>query len=193
MKILVACEWSGVVRDAFIRRGHDAVSCDLIPSESSFGPHIVGDVIPILGGGWDMMIAFPPCTYLCSSGIHRNCGSTKRMIQTEAAIRFVKTLMGAPIEKIAVENPVGVLSSRIRKPDQIIQPWMFGEDAQKATCLWLKNLPKLTPTKVVRKHRYSNQTESGQNRLPPSKDRAKIRGKTYFGVGEAMASQWGDQ
>lgn len=140
MRVLVACEFSGIVRDAFIAAGHDAVSCDLLPTERP-GPHHQGDVLPLLSQGWDMMIAHPPCTYLCSSGLHWNTRRPERAILTEEALLFVRTLLDAPIPRIALENPVGCISTRIRKPEQIIQPWMFGEDASKGTCLWLKGLP----------------------------------------------------
>lgn len=190
MRVLIACEFSGIVREAFIARGHDAVSCDLLPTEMP-GPHIQGDVLEILGDGWDMMIAHPPCTYLCSSGLHWNKRKPGRIQNTEKAIEFVQLLLNAPIPKIAIENPVGCISSRIRKPTQIIQPWMFGEDASKLTCLWLSGLEPLKPTNIIKKERYSNQTASGQNKLPPSKDRWKLRSVTYPGIANAMASQWG--
>lgn len=193
MRILVACEFSGVVREAFAARGHEAWSCDLLPSEVH-GRHIQGDVLGVLGDGWDLMIAFPPCTYLCSSGLHWNHRRPERAAQTEAALAFVRALLAAPIPRIALENPVGCISTRIRKPDQIIQPWQFGHPESKATCLWLKGLPVLVPTKVLEKPasgRWENQTSSGQNRLGPSADRWKLRSATYAGVGQAMASQWG--
>lgn len=195
MRVLIACEHSGAVRDAFVRAGHYALSCDLLPSEQP-GEHYQGDIMDILDDGWDLMIAHPPCTYLCSSGIHWNKRRPERAIQTEDALSFVKLLLDAPIPKIALENPIGIISSRIRKPDQIIQPYQFGHDASKATCLWLKNLPKLKPTQFVEpryidgKPRWGNQTDSGQNKLPPSKDRWKIRSETYAGIAEAMARQW---
>lgn len=196
MRVLIACEHSGAVRDAFVRAGHYALSCDLLPSEQP-GEHYQGDIMDILDDGWDLMIAHPPCTYLCSSGIHWNKRRPERAIQTEDALSFVKLLLDAPIPKIALENPIGIISSRVRKPDQIIQPYQFGHDASKATCLWLKNLPKLTPTQFVEpryidgKPRWGNQTDSGQNKLPPSKDRWKVRSETYAGIAEAMARQWG--
>ena len=145
----------------------------------------------ILHDGWDMMIAHPPCTYLAGSGLHWNKRVPGRAALTEEALEFVRLLLTAPIPRIALENPIGCISSRIRKPDQIIQPWWFGEDASKATCLWLKGLPLLKPTDIIRKARYANQTPSGQNKLGPSADRAKLRSLTYMGVAEAMASQWG--
>jgi hypothetical protein len=149
MKVLVACEFSGIVRDVFISRGHDAISCDLLPSDAP-GPHYQGDVRDLLYlSDFDLMIAHPPCTYLCSSGLHWNTKRPERAQQTEEALGFVRLLMDAPIPRIAVENPIGCISSRIRKPDQTIQPWMFGHDASKATCLWLKGLPYLTLTDNV--------------------------------------------
>lgn len=197
MKVLVACEYSGRVRDAFIRKGHDAMSCDLLPTDNP-GPHYQGDVLELLEReSFDLMIAHPPCTYLCSSGLHWNKRRPERAAQTEAAIQFVKALWSAPIERIAIENPIGCLSTALAKPSQIIQPWQFGEDASKATCLWLKNLPCLTPTKIVKprmvngRPRYANQTDSGQNKLAPSADRWKIRSLTYQGIADAMAEQWG--
>lgn len=155
------------------------------------GPHYRADVRSVLGDGWDMLIAFPPCTYLCSSGLHWNHRRPERAALTEAALDFVRLLLGVQVPRIALENPIGCISTRIRKPDQVVQPWQFGDDASKATCLWLRNLPPLTPTKVIRKVRYANQTASGQNRLPPSPDRALLRGLTYQGIANAMASQWG--
>lgn len=196
MKVLVACEYSGTVRDAFISRGHDAMSCDLLPTETP-GPHYQGDVRDVLGDGWDLMIAHPPCTYLSVSGMHRTVRGLRDPQLTEDALEFVNFLLEAPIPKIALENPVGVISTRIRKPDQIIQPYQFGHDASKRTCLWLKDLPKLRPTKYITprvvndKFRWGNQTDSGQNRLGPSEDRWKLRSETYSGIAEAMAEQWG--
>ena len=196
MRVLIACEQSGTVRDAFIAAGHDAMSCDFLPSDKP-GPHYQGDVLDVLWDGWDLMIAHPPCTYLASSGLHWNKRRPERAQQTEDALELVRALLSAPIAHIALENPIGCISSRIRKPDQTIQPWMFGHDASKATCLWLKNLPLLCETKLVEprlvdgKKRWANQTDSGQNRLPPSADRAKIRSVTYRGIADAMAAQWG--
>ena len=200
LKVLVACEESGTVRDAFLRHGHDAISCDILPT-SSPGPHYQGDVRDILYDGWNLMIAHPPCTYLSVSGLHWNTKNPGRAKKTEDAIEFVRILLDAPIPKIALENPVSAISSRIRKPDQIIQPYEFGEDASKKTCLWLKNLPKLTPTRRIAGRlithngkmveRWANQTDSGQNRLGPSPNRAKIRSVTYQGIAEAMAQHWG--
>ena len=195
MKILVACEYSGTVRDAFIRAGHEAMSCDLLPTDAP-GPHYQGSVLDILSSGWDLMIAHPPCTYLCSSGLHWNKRRPERAQQTEDALLFVRQLLDAPIPMIALENPIGCISTRIRKPDQTIQPWQYGHDASKATCLWLKGLPLLRPTDFVAprvvngKSRWGNQTDSGQNKLPPSADRWKIRSETYPGIADAMARQW---
>ena len=249
LRVLVACEYSGTVRDAFTALGHDAWSCDLLPTEK-LGLHYAGDVNHLLGGwvpvrhqcecdpegdglclltdrdtsecpclgptqdeveyletehglfarpeaspAWDLMIAHPPCTYLCSSGLHWNKRRPERAKQTEEAITFVKMLMDAPIPHIAIENPIGCLSTRVRKPDQTIQPWQFGHAESKATCLWLKNLPKLTPSQVVAKPEcghWDNQTPSGQNKLGPSPDRWKERSRTYSGIATAMAQQWSD-
>lgn len=196
MRVLVACEYSGRVRDAFLARGHVAMSCDLLPTDVA-GPHYQGDVTDILADGWDLMIAHPPCTYLSVSGMHWTARGLRDPKLTEDALDFVRLLMAAPIERIALENPVSVISSRIRKPDQTIQPYQFGHDASKKTCLWLKNLPLLRPTGFVEprvvdgKQRWGNQTDSGQNVLGPSDDRWKERSKTYEGIAEAMAEQWG--
>lgn len=201
MRILVGCECSGKVRDAFIALGHDAVSCDLLPSDRP-GPHIQGDLLEVLDQGWDMGIFFPPCTYLCGSGMHWTTRGLRDPKLTEDALEFVRRILAAPIPRKALENPVGAISSRIRKPDQIIQPWQFGDDASKKTCLWLENLPPLAPTRIVPGRlvtlpsgkvveRWGNQTDSGQNRLGPSEDRWKVRSETYTGVAEAMAAQWG--
>jgi hypothetical protein len=195
MKVLVACEYSGTVRDAFRAAGHDALSCDLLPTDVP-GPHYQGDVADIINDGWDLMVAHPPCTYLCSSGLHWNKRRPERAQMTEDALKFVQFLLDAPIPHIALENPIGCIGTRIRKADQTIQPWQFGHDASKSTCLWLKNLPLLTPTAVVEpriangKKRWANQTDSGQNRLPPSEDRWKIRSETYAGIAAAMVAQW---
>jgi len=192
LKVLVACEYSGRVRDAFIARGHDAMSCDLLPTDAT-GPHYQGDVFDVINNGWDLMIAHPPCTYLSVSGMHWTTRGLRDPQLTEDALAFVQRLMNAPIERIAIENPISIISSRIRKPDQIIQPWWFGHDASKKTCLWLKNLPLLKPTDMLpgdAKTRRGNQTASGQNKLPPSKDRWKIRSETYQGIADAMAAQW---
>lgn len=181
ISVLVACEFSGVVRDEFRALGYDAVSCDLLPSERE-GPHIQGDVREVLRDGWDLMIAHPPCTHLAVSGAR--WFATKRTEQEEA-LDFVRALLNAPIRHIALENPISVISSRIRKPDQIIQPWQFGHGETKATCWWLKGLPQLVPTKVV---------EGRDNRVhreAPSPDRWKARSRTLPGIARAIASQWG--
>lgn len=225
MRILVACEFSGIVREAFATRGHDAWSCDLLPSERP-GNHIQGDVLEILEDGWDMMVAHPPCTYLCSSGLHWNKRFPEREQKTFDAMLFVFNLIGEGfishgIPKIALENPIGRISTAYRKPDQIIQPYQFGEDASKQTCLWLKKLPPLYPTKETHpnygcpkckvrfdyalgkygcpsclgetsaKLIWGNQTPSGQNKLGPGEGRAMERSRTYEGIANAMAEQWG--
>ncbi len=181
MKILIACEYSGIVRDAFLEKGHDAISCDILPTDST-GPHYQGNVMDIIDNGWDLMIAHPPCTHLAVSGAR--WFKDKQVEQIEA-LNFVKILLGAPINKIALENPVSIISSKIRKPDQIIQPWMFGHGETKATCLWLKNLPLLKPTNIVAGR------EQRIHKLPPSKDRWKLRSTTFEGIAKAMADQWG--
>lgn len=194
MKVLVACEFSGAVRRAFRRGGHDAWSCDLLPADDGSPFHRQQDVLHLLTEGWDLMIAHPPCTYLCSSGLHWNKRRPERAVLTESALTFVELLLGAPIPKIALENPVGCISTRIRKPDCTIQPWQFGHPESKATCLWLKNLLPLKPTNVLplpASGRWSNQTASGQSKLGPSDDRWKIRSTTYAGIAQAMADQWG--
>lgn len=196
MRVLVACEFSGIVRDAFAARGHDAWSCDLLPCEKP-GPHHQGDVLPLLvPGRWDLLVAHPPCTYLAVSGLHWNKRRPERAGLTEAALDFVRALLAAPVPRIALENPVGCISTRIRKPDDITHPWEFGDDASKATCWWLTGLPKLVrdPAQVLsggRSARRANQTASGQNRLGPSPDRWKLRSLTYPGIATAMAEQWG--
>jgi hypothetical protein len=193
-RLLVACEYSGRVRDAFTAKGWDAWSCDLLPSERESGHHYQGPVEGLLNQHWDMLIAFPPCTYLCSSGMHWTTRGKRDPQLTEDALVFVRLLLNAPVECIVLENPVGCISTRIRKPDQIIQPWQFGHDASKKTCLWLKNLPLLQPTDVLpipATGVWGNQTPSGQNRLAPGPDRWKERSKTYEGIANAMAAQWG--
>lgn len=254
MKILVACEYSGRVRDAFRAKGHDAMSCDLLPTEVP-GPHYQGDVFDVIGDGWDLMIAHPPCTYLSVSGMHWTTRGIRDRKHTDDALSFVRALMGAPIGKIAIENPVSVISTEIRKPDQIIQPWWFGDNASKKTCLWLKGLqplriyvPSVCPprgwgkvmcamdmlecdccgepfcpecnahycdcdcigpteddvtykaldgvmfgTRIspAPKMRWANQCDSGQNKLGPSDDRWKERSRTYQGIADAFAQQWG--
>jgi hypothetical protein len=195
MKVLIACEFSGTVREEFAKLKHDAWSCDLLPTNVP-GQHIQGDVLEHLDEGWDLMIAHPPCTYLCSSGLHWNTRIPGRAQKTEEALDFVQRLLGAPIEHIALENPIGCISTRIRKYDQKIQPYEFGDDASKGTCLWLKNLPELEPTRYVEprmvggKKRWANQTDSGQNRLGPSEDRWALRSLTYPGIAKAFAQQW---
>ncbi len=183
MKVLIACEYSGRVRDAFLLAGHEAMSCDLLPTESA-GPHYQGDVREIIGDGWDLMIAHPPCTHLAVSGSRWFKDKAKEQAD---ALLFVCELMDAPIPKIAIENPISVISSRIRKPDQIIQPWQFGHGETKATCFWLKGLPKLTPTNIVEGR------EARVHRMPPGPDRWKDRSRTYTGVADAMAAQWGKE
>lgn len=181
MRVLVACEFSGTVREAFKAKGHDAWSCDLLPTEI-LGQHIQGDVLKVLNDGWDLMIAHPPCTHLAVSG--SRWFKYKQKEQQEA-LEFVEALMAAPIPKIAIENPVSVISSRIRKPEQIIQPWQFGHGETKATCLWLKDLPKLTATNIV------DGREARVHKMPPSANRWKLRSRTYQGIADAMADQWG--
>lgn len=196
MRVLIACEFSGTVREAFRALGHDAWSCDLLTSADNSPHHIRGDIFEALRltKGWDLMIAHPPCTYLASSGLHWNYKRPDRWLATEAALDFVLALMGAAVPRIAIENPIGCISTRIRKPDQIIHPWQHGHDASKATCLWLQDLPPLAPTDVLpggRTARRANQTASGQNKLPPSPDRWALRSITYPGIAAAMAAQWG--
>lgn len=181
-RVLVACEFSGIVRDAFIRRGHDAVSCDLLPTEQP-GPHIQGSVLDVLGDGWGLMIAHPPCTHLAVSGAR---WFKEKATEQAEALDFVRALLAAPIPRIALENPVSVISSHIRKPDQIIHPWQFGHGETKATCLWLKGLPKLVPTDIV------SGREARVHRMPPSPTRWKERSRTYFGIAAAMAEQWAE-
>lgn len=189
LKVLVACEFSGVVREAFRKRGHDAWSCDLLPSDDNSEFHIQGDVLKELGKGWDLMIAHPPCTYLCNSGV---CWLTKdlegkRWKDLKEAKHFFLELMNAPIPRIAIENPImhKYTKDKIPKQTQIIQPWQFGHGESKATCLWLKYLPPLKPTKIVEGR------EQRLHRLPPSPDRWKLRSTTYKGIANAMAQQWG--
>lgn len=181
LRVLIACEFSGSVREAFTARGHEAWSCDILPTEVQ-GLHYQCDVAEVLEKGWDLLIAHPPCTHLAVSGA-RWFGE-KRDLQDDA-IKFVRLLMAAPISRIAIENPVSVISSRIRKADQVIQPWQFGHGEMKTTCLWLKNLPKLIPTKIVEGR------EQRVWKLPPSENRWAERSRTYQGIAEAMADQWG--
>jgi site-specific DNA-cytosine methylase len=181
MKILIACEYSGTVRNAFKAKGHDVMSCDLLDTDVP-GNHYKGNVFDIVNDGWDLMIAHPPCTHLAVSGARWFKEKKEEQIE---ALNFVRMLLDAPIQKIALENPISIISSKIRKPDQIIQPWMFGHGETKATCLWLKNLPKLTPTDIVEGR------EQRIHKLPPTPDRWKIRSKTFEGIAKAMAEQWG--
>lgn len=183
MKVLVACEFSGIVRETFRKLGHDAWSCDLLPTEIE-GPHIFGDVSKVLNDGWDLMIAHPPCTHLAISGAR---WFKEKQREQQEALDFVRLLLDAPIHYIALENPISVISSKIRKPNQIIQPWQFGHGETKATCLWLKNLPCLRPTNIV---------EGRSNRIhamPDTKERWKNRSRTYQGIADAMAQQWGNR
>lgn len=191
MRVLIACEFSGIVRDAFLRLGHHAVSCDLLQSESQEGGHYHGDVRDILRHPWDLMIAHPPCTHLAVSGARYFYRKQKEQAE---ALRFVQLLLDAPIERIALENPVSVISSRIRKPDQIIQPWMFGHETTKATCLWLKNLPNLVPTKIVSKGErkvYASGKSSPLWHANTGGGSGKTRSVTFQGIADAMADQWG--
>ena len=191
MKILIACEFSGIVRDAFARRGHYAMSCDLLPAELP-GRHYQGDVRDIiLDDGWDLMIAFPPCTFLAVSGAK---WFKDRQKEQARALKFVRLLLNASIEKIALENPIGVISTKIRKPDQIIQPWQFGHKTTKATCLWLKNLPTLYSTNIVNKGErryYASGKSSPMWHAKSGKGCGKKRSITFQGIAEAMAEQWG--
>ena len=202
MRVLIACEESGTVRDAFIKSGHEAMSCDLLPTRSP-GPHYQGDVRDVMDFPWDLMIAHPPCTHLSVSG-SLHFPAKKLDGRQQAAVSFFMMLAKSDIPRIAIENPVCIMSTLWRKPDQIIQPYNFGHDASKATCLWLKGLPLLKETEYVAprivphpsgeeglaKPRWSNQTDSGQNKLGPSDDRAMIRSVTYQGIADAMAAQW---
>ena len=180
VRVLVACEFSGTVRDAFTKAGAYAMSCDLLPSEKP-GPYYQGDVRDVLGAGWDLMVAHPPCTHLAVSGAR---WFKEKVSEQAEALEFVRMLMAAPIERIAIENPVSIISSRIRKPDQIIQPWQFGHGETKATCLWLKNLPKLVPSRIVEGR------EGKVWKMPPGPNRWRERSRTYYGIAEAMAAQW---
>lgn len=181
MKVLIACEYSGIVRDAFIERGHDAISCDLLPTEKP-GPHYQGDVMDIIGEDWDLMIAHPPCTHLAVSGAR---WFPKKRKEQKDSLQFVRALMLAPIPRICIENPISIISSHIRSANQVVQPWQFGHGEQKATCFWLKNLPPLVPTDIVEGR------EQRIWKLPPSPDRWKERSRTYQGIADAMAEQWG--
>jgi len=181
MRVLVACEYSGTVRDAFIAKGHDAMSCDLLPTDKP-GPHYQGDVFDIINDGWDLMIAHPPCTHLAVSGAR---WFKDKVTEQEEALDFVRRLINADVDRICIENPVSIISSKIRKPDQTIQPWQFGHGETKRTCLWLKRLPKLVPTDIV------DGRDQRIWKLPPSTDRWKIRSTTFQGIANAMANQWG--
>ena len=199
LTILIGCEHSSIVKNEFLKLGFkNTFSCDLIESPNMHN-HFVCDVLKLIPKlEWDLAIFFPPCTYLCSSGLHWNNKIEGRKEKTEQSLFFVNQLLNSDIKHIALENPIGCINTKIRKPDQIIQPYEYGEDASKRTCLWLKNLPLLSPTNFIPgrevngKKRWSNQTDSGQNILGPSKDRGKIRGLTYKGVAKAMAEQWGE-
>ena len=182
MRVLVACEFSGIVRDAFIAAGHDAVSCDILPTEAP-GPHIQEDVRYILDLGWDLMVSHPPCTHLAVSGAR--WFTEKRKEQAEA-LEFVRLLLDAPIPRIALENPVSIISSHIRRPDQIIQPWQFGHGETKATCLWLKGLPPLVPTRIV------DGRQARVHHMSPGPNRWRERSRTFPGIAAAMAEQWGE-
>ena len=183
MKILIACERSGIVRDAFIKQGHDAVSCDLVGSDA-VGPHIIADALELARSErWDMMVAFPPCTHLSVSGA-RWFAEKRADGRQQRALQFVRDLMDVAIERIAIENPASIISTQIRKPSQIIQPWQYGHGETKATCLWLQNLPLLWPTEIVAGR------EQRVWKLGPSPERAIVRGRTYQGIADAMAKQW---
>ena len=199
-RALIGCEFSGVVRRALRARGVDAWSCDLLPAADGSPHHIQGDVLEQLDGGWDFAVFHPPCTYLSSSGLHWNGRRPNRALLTKQAEEFALALWNSPIPKVALENPIGRLSTTLGEPTQIIQPWQFGADASKATCLWLRDLPPLVPTEFVAPRlvvyrgkwvmRWANQTDSGQNNLPPSDDRWALRSETYPGIADAMAQQW---
>lgn len=205
MSILIGCERNGKIRDSFIKLGHNAISCDLVETTVP-GPHYKGDIRDMLTGDWDLMIAHPDCTYLCSSGLHWNHRTPGREEKTSEAVEFVRLLMNADIPRIVIENPIGRIGTAIRKADQYIQPYEYGHDASKRTALWLKGLPALVSSpanyiepriveypkgsgKLVK--RWGNQTDSGQNKLPPSAERSMLRAETYQGWADAMAAQWG--
>ena len=196
MRVLVACEFSGVVRDAFIKAGHTALSCDLMPTDKP-GPHYQGDVMDIIGGGWDLMIAHPPCTHLAVSGA-RHFAKKRADGRQQEGIDFFMALARAAIPRYAIENPIGIMSNIWRKPDQIIQPWQYGHSVTKSTCLWLKGLPALTPTDIVDKGvtwtaksgKRMSQWYYDSSCLNP-KEREKMRNKTFQGIADAMAQQWG--
>jgi len=182
MRVLIACEYSGIVREAFKAQGHYALSCDLLESEIP-GNHYKGNVLPLLNDEWDLLIAHPPCTHLSVSGAR---WFTDKKKEQQIALDFVSQILDSEIPKIALENPISIISTKIRKPDQIIQPWQYGHGETKATCLWLKNLPKLLPTNIVPGR------EQKIHKMPPSPDRWKNRSRTYTGIAHAMATQWGN-
>ena len=181
MKILIGCEFSGIVREAFRKKGHQAFSCDIIPSDDNSKYHIQDDILNHLDDNYDMLICFPPCTHLCSSGAR---WFKDKIPQQKEALEFVKKLLNCNIDKIALENPIGIISTRIKKPTQIIQPYEHGHGETKATCLWLKNLPKLKPSNIVKGR------EARIHNMPPTKNRSKLRSITYFGIAKAMSNQW---
>lgn len=193
MKVLIGCEYSGTVRDAFLALGHDAMSCDLLPTDKP-GPHFQGDVFEAIAmKDWDLAIFHPPCTYLSSSGLHWNKRRPERQALTDRAVEFVVALWHCGIARVCIENPIGCLSTKFMKPTQIIQPWQFGDPESKATCLWVRGMETLKPTNILElpaSGRWQNQTASGQNKLGPSPDRWKIRSTTYPGIAQAMANQW---
>ena len=184
MKVLIGCEYSGAVRDAFLRNGHDAMSCDLLPTDVP-GPHFQGDIREVLDFPWDLAIFHPPCTHLAVSGA-RHFAAKRADGRQQDAVEFFLKLARAPIDRIAIENPVCIMSTVWRKPDQVIQPWQYGHGETKATCLWLKGLPHLVPTNIV------SGREPRIHKMPPSPDRWKLRSETYAGIAEAMATQWGN-
>jgi hypothetical protein len=185
LKVLIGCESSGEVRDAFIQRGHNAMSCDLLPSERP-GPHYQGDIFDVIDDGWDLAVFHPPCTFLAVSGYHWTVRGFRDIQHSIDALDFVRRLMDCNISRWALENPISRISSQIRKPDQVIQPWMFGHGEIKATCLWLKALPALVPTKIV------SGREARCHKMPPGDNRWRERSRTLAGIADAMADQWGD-
>ena len=187
MKVLVACEFSGIVRDAFLAKGHDAISCDLLETHVGDPYHIQGDVLSVLDWGWDLMIAFPPCTYLCNGGMNWLNRKPEWRLNRELAVDFFMALVNAPIDMIAIENPIGHMNTRYRKPDQIVYPWMFGHKYRKDICLWLKNLPLLQPSSIVGKP-YKKLDFWSDKRVVDGKSRKSI---TFQGVADAMSNQWG--
>ena len=191
MKVLIACEYSGAVRDAFLAAGHEAMSCDLLPTDVP-GPHYQGDVFNIINDGWDMVIAFPPCTHLAVSGA-KHFAAKRADGRQQEGIDFFNLFTNLNVKRVCIENPIGIMSKLYRKPDQIIQPWMFGDKAQKSTCLWLKGLPLLVPTDIVDKGEFYI-SPSGK-KLPKwysDNKSAKVRSKTFQGIANAMADQWGN-